>query len=255
MRWVVGNWKMHTTPSEAAALARQLREVLAPLVVAHPEVRVVVCPPFTSLEAVRHVLLGSPIAWGAQNCHEEVQGAYTGEVSARMLHELGCTVVLVGHSERRRYAGEDDGRIARKLRRVLEFGMMPVLCVGETLAERRAGYTEAVLERQLRCSLAGLPEGAWNRLLIAYEPVWAIGTGVAAEPEQIAGAHAFVSGVLRDLGAPAAVPILYGGSVNAENVRRILAQPTVWGVLVGTASLDVAQFCDIVRAAWEVPCC
>lgn len=247
MRWVIGNWKMHTTPSEAEELARRLRHKLEVLLQQEGELRVVVCPPFTSLEAVRRVLQGSPIAWGAQNCHEELEGAFTGEVSARMLQELGCSVVLVGHSERRRYAGEDNARIARKLQRVVECGMCPVLCIGETLAERHAGRTEQVLEEQLRQGLQGFPATAWEQLLIAYEPVWAIGTGIAATPEQIADTHAFLRLLLVQLGVPLRTPLLYGGSVTAENARDILLQPHVDGVLVGSASLETEQFSAIVR--------
>lgn len=247
VRWVIGNWKMHTTPSEAEHLAQQLRQRLGALLQGEEELRVAVCPPFTSLEAVRRALQGSPIVWGAQNCHEELEGAFTGEISARMLQELDCSVVLVGHSERRRYAGEDDARIARKLRRVIECGMRPVLCLGETLAERESGQTEQVLESQLRQGLAQLPPDAWTQLLVAYEPVWAIGTGVAAALEQIADAHTFLRLLLLKLGAPLTVPLLYGGSVTAENAREILLQPNVGGVLVGSASLNVEQFCTIVR--------
>jgi len=252
MRWVIGNWKMHTTPSEAEELARRLKELLASVA---ESVRVVLCPPFTSLEAVRRVLRGSPIGWGAQNCHEEVQGAYTGEVSARMLQALECQLVLVGHSERRRFAGEDDGRIARKLRRVLEFQMQPVLCIGETAQERAAGQTERVLEHQLSAALTGLPSQGWQQVVVAYEPVWAIGTGVVATAEQIARAHALVREVLLQLGAPPSVPILYGGSVSAANVREILAVEEVAGVLVGGASLRAEEFAAIVSAAQEWACC
>ncbi|MDW7996711.1 MAG: triose-phosphate isomerase, partial [Bacteroidota bacterium] len=195
------------------------------------------------------VLRGSPIGWGAQNCHEELEGAYTGEVSARMLAELECQLVVVGHSERRRYAHENDQQIARKLQRVLEFGMRPVLCIGETLTERQAGQTEHVLERQLVGVLGRAPASVWEKLLVAYEPVWAIGTGVAATPEQIAEAHATVRRCLMRLGAPEQVPILYGGSVGVRNARDILAVPAVDGVLVGTASLNEGEFCALTRAA------
>ncbi len=247
---------MHTTPSEAAQLAQALRqELLAEPRGIGPDVQVVVCPPFTNLEAVRRVLQGSGILWGAQNCHEEVQGAYTGEISARMLSELGCTVVLVGHSERRRYAGESDQQIARKLRRVVEFGMYPVLCIGETLEEREKGMTGQVLEQQLGRGLEDFPSGAWKQLLVAYEPVWAIGTGVAAQPEYIAEAHTLVRRLLERLGAPEDVPILYGGSVHSANIRAIVAQREVSGVLVGGASLEASHFRMIVQAVADAVWC
>ena len=253
MRWVLGNWKMYPTPSQSERLAEQLRARLEPMLQHRQHVGVVVCPPFTSLEAVRRVLRGSPIGWGAQNCHEELEGAFTGEISARMLQELGCTLVLVGHSERRRYAAEDDARIARKLRQVVACGRRPVLCVGETLSERQSGHTERVLGEQLRRGLELLPEAGWERLLIAYEPVWAIGTGVAAVPEQIAEAHAFIHRFVQQCGHAATVSVLYGGSVTAQNVCDILAQPYVDGVLVGSASLEAEHFAAIVfRAVQEV---
>ncbi len=248
MRWVVGNWKMHTTPSEAKQLARQLWRLLKSACIG-PEVglRVVVCPPFTSLEAVRRVLARTRLEWGAQTCHEEVQGAYTGEISARMLSELGCTLVLVGHSERRRYAAETDERIAQKLFRVVEFGMHAVLCVGETWHERERGQTVTVLEQQLERGLAAVTQALWPQVLIAYEPVWAIGTGVTALPEQIAEAHTQIRQILHRLGAPESVPILYGGSVSAAAVSNIITQPEVHGVLVGGASLRSGEFNAIVR--------
>ncbi|MCS7176961.1 MAG: triose-phosphate isomerase [Candidatus Kapabacteria bacterium] len=249
MRWVVGNWKMHTTPSEAHCLALRLRGELANELERCPRVRVAVCPPFPNLEAVSRALQGSPVLWGAQNCHEEVEGAYTGEVSARMLAELGCQLVLVGHSERRRYACESDAQLARKLQRVVEFGMRPILCIGETLEERRSGQTAAVIERQLSGVLGRVPATMWTGLLVAYEPVWAIGTGVAATPEQIAEAHAVVRRSLLQQGLPSEVPILYGGSVHAGNAESILGIPEVAGVLVGTASLRAEEFCAIVRSA------
>ncbi len=248
MKWVVGNWKMHTTAQEAKLLARRLREELY-----EPElprrVRVILCPPFTSLCSVRDALRGSWLQWGAQNCHEELEGAFTGEISVRMLTALGCSAVIVGHSERRRDAGESTERIARKLRRVLQSGLWAILCVGETLAQRRARRIRAVLKYQLYSALQGLEPQQWESLLVAYEPVWAIGTGQAAKPEHIRQAHALVAELLAHLGAPGHVPILYGGSVTAENAQQILQLPEVDGVLVGSASLDAWQFCTIVRVA------
>jgi triosephosphate isomerase len=166
-----------------------------------------------------------------------------------MLTALGCSAVIVGHSERRRTAGESTERIARKLRRVVQAGLWAILCVGETLAQRRAHRVRAVLTHQLRSALQGLEPQQWESLLIAYEPVWAIGTGQAAEPEHIRQAHTLIAELLTQLGAPGHVPILYGGSVTVENAQQILQLPEVDGVLVGSASLDAWQFCTIVRVA------
>jgi len=244
---VIGNWKMHGTLVEARALAAGIRDGLK-----RPRgVQVAVCPPFTALAAVSEILAGTPIQLGAQTCHHEAAGAHTGEISPPMLAELGCRWVLVGHSERRKEIGESDELINRKLRAVLANGMTPVLCVGETSDERRQGLTFTTVEGQLRAGLAGLGADEIAKTILAYEPVWAIGTGVNATPQQAQDAHAFVRkrvGQLCGEAAAKALVIQYGGSVKADNAATLLGQPDVDGALVGGASLKADDFLAIVRA-------
>jgi triosephosphate isomerase len=229
---IAGNWKMHKGPEEAAAFCRSLRDRLEWV----DGVDVAVCPPFVSLGAAVQALAGTDIAVAAQNVHWEVEGAYTGEVSAPMLFELGVYGAIVGHSERRQLFGETDEGVARRAAAALEAGLWVIACVGETEEERESGDTEAVLSRQLSV----LEEH--DQIVVAYEPVWAIGTGKTATPQQAQEAHAFIRGRLD-------VPILYGGSVKPENAAALLAQPDVDGALVGGASLDVESFAAICRAA------
>lgn len=243
---VAGNWKMNCTPAEARALA----EELLPAVSSVPGVDVVLCPPFIDLPAVRDVLAGSRVGLGAQNAYDVDRGAYTGEVSAAMLAGLASYVIL-GHSERRDYFHETDELVNRKLHAALRHGLLPIVCVGERLEEFEAGATEDVIRRQMRASLAGLDEVGVGRLIVAYEPVWAIGTGKAATPE-IAQANAAM--IRRDLAGmygdarARAVRILYGGSVTASNCPGLSCLPDVDGALVGGASLKAAEFAAIVRA-------
>jgi len=243
---LAGNWKMHCTRAEAAALARALVESVG-------QTRgreVVIAPPFTSLEAVADVLKGSRIALAAQNVHGEPKGAYTGEVSAAMLTDVGCTHVIIGHSERRQYFGETDESVNARLKAALAAGLGPIVCVGETLAERESGTTSAVVERQVRGGLAGLDAEALARCVIAYEPVWAIGTGRTATPEQAQEVHAAIRGLVGALGGAAVAAgmrILYGGSVKADNVDALMAQPDLDGALVGGASLVAKDFTRIVQ--------
>ena len=245
---VIGNWKMHGTLVEARALAAGIRDGLK-----RPRgVQVAVCPPFTALAAVSEILAGTPIQLGAQNCHHEAAGAHTGEISVPMLAELGCRWALVGHSERRKEMGESDELIHRKLRAVLASGMTPVLCVGETSDERRQGLTFTTVEGQLRAGLAGLGADEIAKTIPAYEPVWAIGTGVNATPAQAAEVQAYLRGLLSELSSKEiaqTVRILYGGSVKAENADALLAEPEVDGALVGGASLNAQGFIGIVRKA------
>lgn len=242
-RFVAGNWKMHTRRSEAVVLAREVVERTA-----GTAVEVAVCVPFPHLEAVGKVVRGTHVLLGAQNVHWQASGAFTGEVSAPMLADY-CELVIVGHSERRQYFGESDEVVRQKVAAVLAAGLRPIVCVGETLAERRAGDTFAVLERQVRGALAGVPID--ERLTIAYEPVWAIGTGETATPETAQEACAFIRQLLETLapGAAGRVRIQYGGSVNAENARSLMLQPDVDGALVGGASLRAEEFAAIVRSA------
>jgi len=233
-RLVAGNWKMHGSRASIAAL-------LDALVSENPGAGCAVCPPFPYLQQVAERLRGSAIAWGAQNVSEHAQGAYTGEVSAAMLAEFGCRYVIVGHSERRQLFGERDAQAAAKFAAVRAAGMTPILCVGETLEERDAGKTEAVVERQI---LAVVEKNSFSNAVLAYEPIWAIGTGRNATPEQAQAVHAFLRRKV-----PSETPILYGGSVKPQNAAAIFAMPDVDGGLIGGASLVAKDFLDIVKAA------
>jgi triosephosphate isomerase (TIM) len=228
---IAGNWKMFKGPDEAAAFCRELREVDWPA-----GVDVAVCPPSVSLGAAVQALAGTEIGVFAQNCHWAPEGAFTGEISAAMLRELGVYGTLVGHSERRQWFGETDELVARRTHACLAAGMHVIACVGETEEQRDAGATHAVLRRQV----AALEPD--ENLVIAYEPVWAIGTGRTATPEMAQEAHETIKELID-------VPMLYGGSVKPENAAELLAQPAVDGALVGGASLDVASFTAICRAA------
>ena len=224
------------------ASARRLAGAVAKAAAEAPGVRVAVFPPFVHLAAAAEALKGSRVALGAQDCFWEARGAFTGEVSPAQLADLGCRLVLVGHSERRHVLGETDAVVSLKLRAALAAGLEPVLGVGETLAQREAGLTEAVLKAQLGHALQGLEAKA---LTLAYEPVWAIGTGRTASPEQAREAHAAIRAA-----APGwALAVLYGGSVKPENLRALLAGPGVDGALVGGASLDAGAFSEMIRAA------
>jgi len=247
-RLVAGNWKMHKNAAESATLAGELRNLLA----AGIGCEVAVCPPFTSLESVGRVLAGTGIALGAQNLHPEVQGAFTGEISGGMLRALGCRYVIVGHSERRHGMGEDDAVVARKLRAALRENLRPIVCVGETLAEREGGRTADVLVRQVHGAYDGLTADEAAATVVAYEPVWAIGTGKVASPEQARDAHRIVRASLDRVagaGAGGRIRILYGGSVNAANAPATFAEDEVDGALVGGASLEAASFFRIAGAA------
>lgn len=246
-KFVCGNWKMHKTTAEARDLVR----ALAPLIAGAEGVQVAVAPPFTALAAVAEAIRGTPIELAAQDVHWEKQGAFTGEVSAAMLADLGVKHGIVGHSERRQYFGETDETVGKKLRALLEAGILPIVCVGETLQEREAGKTLDVVRRQVVNALAGLPEDQLASLTIAYEPVWAIGTGKTATTAQAQEVHAAIRGMLRELGPGAAdrVRIQYGGSVKPDNAAELMAQPDVDGALVGGASLKAEDFSRIVKGA------
>jgi triosephosphate isomerase len=246
---IAGNWKMHRTAAEAVALVTALKELLP----AHPVAEVVVLPPFTALAAVRGVLPSDGrLSLGAQNCHWEKEGAFTGEVSAWMLVDAGCSYVLAGHSERRHLFGETDAMVNKRARGALAAGLKPIVCVGETLGERDAGRTLAVCSGQLAASLADISAEEMARVTVAYEPVWAIGTGRNATPEQAQEVHLHVRNVLGRLfgnSVAAATRIQYGGSVKASNAAELLGQPDVDGALVGGASLDAKGFAAICAAA------
>ncbi len=246
---VAGNWKMNGRIAENERLLASLREELD----ATPAtgVNVVVCPPFPYLGQAAAWLRGSALAWGAQDVSAAADGARTGEVSARMLGDLGCDWAIVGHSERRTLLGEDDARVAAKAAACVSAGLGVIACVGESLEEREAGLTEAVLARQLGALAPALGAVSPGRAVIAYEPVWAIGTGRSATPEIAQHAHAFLRDALARNGAPDAgsVRIIYGGSVKAANAAELFAMPDVDGGLIGGASLDAKVFAEIARAA------
>lgn len=246
-RLIIGNWKMYKTAEEAVALVRELKGLLP----GDREVEVVVCPPFTALPAVARELEGSRLGLGAQNMHWEKQGAFTGEISPVMLKCAGCTYVLAGHSERRVLFGESDERVRMKVRAAFDSGITPVLCVGETLEERDVGQTEQVVGGQLREGLRDLSVENVSRLVVAYEPVWAIGTGRPATGEDANAVAGFIRkmvSVLWGEGAARAVRVLYGGSVRPDNAAAFLHQPEIDGALVGGASMDARSFVGIVEA-------
>jgi triosephosphate isomerase (TIM) len=243
---IAGNWKMYKTQQEA----RDFFAAFKPLVPAATHCEIVVAPPFTAIAACVEAAKGSAIGIAGQNVYWANEGAFTGEVSPRMLVEAGCRAVIIAHSERRQFFGETDESANRKVKAALATGLTPILCVGEMLADREAGNTQKVLERQFRGSLAALTPAEFSRIIMAYEPVWAIGTGRTATPEIAAEAHKF----LRDLAAAsfaveyaASLRILYGGSVKPENIKGLMAQAEIDGALVGGASLDAAQFAAIVN--------
>ena len=242
---VAGNWKMHKTVREAVALVTELKAALSETA----GVDVVVCPPFMALSEVGRALAGSPIELGAQDLHWEPQGAFTGEISAPMLWDLGCTYVIVGHSERRRLLGEEDEAVRRKLAVALANELIPILCVGETLDEREAGRTERIIQTQARIgTLDVMPEQA-AQLVVAYEPVWAIGTGQPATGAEAGRVAGLIRQWLREWfgEAAASMRILYGGSVTPQTIGEFAGQPEVDGALVGGASLDAGTFAGIVR--------
>jgi len=241
--YIAANWKMHKTVAEAAEFV----DALLPQIAA-TQSDVVICPPFTALTAVVERRYGTAVKVAAQNMHEEASGAYTGEVSAAMLVELDVEAVVLGHSERRQLFGETDEALARKVPAALAAGLEPILCIGESEEARDAGQTEAVLEQQLQADLAGVDESAVAGIVIAYEPIWAIGTGRTATPEQAQEACAFIRDTLRIRGAGDSVRILYGGSVKPGNAAELMSQPDIDGALVGGASLDPADFAAIVKA-------
>src|SRR5262245_12504415 len=245
---IAGNWKMNGTAAEAEALARGIRSELESR---PPEgVEVLVCPHYLVLGRVREILAGSAVKVGAQDTHWEPKGAFTGEISPTMLAQAGCTHVIVGHSERRHIMGESNEQVNRKLKAALAHGLTPIVCVGELLEERTAGDTRKVVERQAQKAFEGVAPADAARAVLAYEPVWAIGTGRTATPAQAEETHRFLRntmGRIAGLEAAEGIRILYGGSVKPENIRDLMEQPDVDGALVGGASLDAASFVKIVR--------
>ena len=242
---IAGNWKMNKTPSEAVELITQLKPL-----VKDAEAEVVVCPPFVGLAAAAQALEGSNIALGAQNMHFEEKGAFTGEIAPNMLKELGVEYVIIGHSERRQYFAETDETINKKVITAFAHGLIPIVCVGETLEQREQGVTEKVVEKQIREGLAGLNEEDAQKVVIAYEPVWAIGTGKTATNEQANEVISFIRGIIADLfGKDVAenTRIQYGGSMNAGNASELMAMSDIDGGLIGGASLKAEDFAKVVN--------
>ena len=246
---IAGNWKMYTTPEKAMALAKGIADFVGQTT----DPQVVIFPPFTSLPCALTGVKGTTVAVGAQNMHWEDEGAFTGEVSGKMLLTLGCTYVILGHSERRQLFFETDMLVNQKLLKALSQDLIPIVCVGETLDQRDAGETMNVVQSQLLGSLDGVPADELRRIVIAYEPVWAIGTGRTASPNQAEEVHGYIRTVLRErYGAIVDdVLILYGGSVKPDNARELFGQPNIDGGLVGGASLTAESFNKIIAAAQQ----
>jgi triosephosphate isomerase (TIM) len=248
-KFVCGNWKMHGMLTETESLLQALMSQWDDSI---SHVELCVCPPFTSLATAASMLVSSGIQHGAQNCHFESKGAFTGEISPMMLAEAGCSYVILGHSERRTIFGEKDAEIAKKVKAVTAVGMRAILCIGETLEERDSNKTEKVLHDQLNGSLEGIMLDEMEKVTIAYEPVWAIGTGKTASPQQAQDAHAFIRARLASMYSDdiaASTRILYGGSMNEKNAAELLAQPDLDGGLIGGASLKADSFLAIANAA------
>ena len=245
---IAGNWKMNSSRADGVALA----SAIAAKIGAAANVDIVVCPPSVYLEAVGQAIKGSAVALGAQNCYYEAKGAFTGELSPAMLRDIGCTFVILGHSERRQLLKESNHDVNRKAVAALAAGLTPIVCVGETLDQRKSGQTAAVVREQIEGSLAGLAAEQMLQIVIAYEPIWAIGTGVVATPEQAQEVHADLRKLLEtryNSGVASAVRVQYGGSVNAENAASLLSQRDIDGALVGGACLKADSFLAIISAA------
>ncbi len=245
---IAGNWKLFKTIAEATAMVNELK----PLVANASGVEIVVAPVFTALSRVAEVLSGSNVSLAAQDCYWEEEGAYTGEVAPKLLADAGCSHVIIGHSERRQYFGETDATVNKKGKAAISAGLIAIVCVGETLAEREADRTFSVIEAQLKGSLAGFSADMLARTIIAYEPVWAIGTGKTASDQQAQEVHAFIRRLLAQLfgqAAADAMRILYGGSVKPDNVKGLMSQTDIDGALVGGASLKADSFAAIANFA------
>ncbi len=244
---IAGNWKMNKKVNEAIDLVSSLK----PLVEGINQITIIVCPPFTSLYSVSKIIKGTNIELGGQNCYLKESGAYTGEIAPQMLQDVGCNWTILGHSERRQYFNENDSLLNQKLKYVISTGLKVMFCIGETLDEREENRMESVLRRQIIEGLRDLTPEQLKNVVIAYEPVWAIGTGKTATKEQAQEAHAFIRSLIeRQFGKAAAenLPIQYGGSVKPENAKELISQPDVNGFLVGGASLIAENFSQIIKA-------
>lgn len=244
---IAGNWKMNCTIQEAVQLVSMLKRELF----IEEKVEVVVCPPFTALSAVAEIIEDSPVELGAQDMFWEAGGAYTGEISGAMLVEIGCKYVIIGHSERRKYFGETNESVNRKVKAALGIGLTPIICVGETKEEREKGITEKIVTEHITCGLKDIDSDKIQNCVIAYEPVWAIGTGINATPEQAEEVHSLIRNKLLkdkyDAGVAGKIRIQYGGSVTALNIKSLMAEPDIDGALVGGASLKAEGFIKIVK--------
>lgn len=243
---IAGNWKMNKTASEAKALVEELKAKVKDIT----SVEIVVCPPFTSIAAAVEAAAGSNVKVGAQNIHWAENGAFTGEISAQMLKECGVEYVIIGHSERRQYFGETDETVNKRLKAALAAGLKPMVCVGELLEDREGGNTEKVLFTQLEGGLSGISAEQMEKIVIAYEPVWAIGTGKTATPEMADATHCYIRQQLGDMfgqDVAAKTRIQYGGSMKADNAASLVAQPNIDGGLIGGASLKADSFADLIR--------
>ncbi|MEW6515717.1 MAG: triose-phosphate isomerase [candidate division FCPU426 bacterium] len=243
---IAGNWKLNKIQNEAESLAKEVAAGVRP----QGGVEVVLCPPYTALASVRNAIRNTPVRLGAQDMFWEASGAFTGEVSGPMLADAGCAYVIIGHSERRQYFGETNETVNRKVKAALQAGLLPIVCVGETLPEREAGKVEAVVSEHVRLGLAGLSPAEMGKIVVAYEPVWAIGTGKTATPEQAQEVHGLIRRLLTDMaGADTAqtIRIQYGGSVKPDNVKQLMAKPDIDGALVGGASLKADSFLALVN--------
>ena len=246
--FIAGNWKMHKVIPEAESLARALADKFA----GFTQASIVVAPPFTALRAVAEIIKGTNIKLSAQNMFWEKEGAFTGEVSGIMLKDAGCSYVILGHSERRAYFGESDESVNKKIKAALEFGLLPIVCVGEKLAERQQGKTMAVVEQQIKGALAQVSYAEAEKVIVAYEPVWAIGTGVTATPQQAEEVHKFIRAQLEELydnSLAQKALIIYGGSVKPENITPLMQEEDIDGALVGGASLVAEKFIKIIEGA------
>ena len=248
---IAGNWKMYKDVNEAVALANDIKRSAFDI----ENVEVVVCPPFVDLGDVGEMLSESNISVGAQNCYWEAEGAFTGEISISMIKSVGCKYVIIGHSERRKYFGETDETVNRKIAAAIDGGLIPIMCVGETLEEREAGKTLGVVKTQVTDGLKGFEETYLDKLVIAYEPVWAIGTGKTATPDQAQEVHAMIRGLIDQLyseSLSSEMAILYGGSVKPDNIRELMGEEDIDGGLIGGASLKSDGFVDIIKTTSQL---
>jgi triosephosphate isomerase len=248
---IAGNWKMYKTNREAIQLVKAVKTKIRSI----KKTKVIVCPPATALSEVAKVIADSKIGLGAQNLYWEKEGAYTGEISADMIKSTRASFVIIGHSERRQYFGETDGTVNNKLKTALKENLKPILCIGETLDQRENGVTKEIVGNQIECALKGIPASYIKKIILAYEPVWAIGTGKTATPEQAQEVHEFIRSLISDIyGSKISKSIIiqYGGSVKPANAYDLLKQPDIDGALVGGACLEAASFIEIIKAAEKV---